>query len=316
MLDGYGRNINYLRLSVTDRCNLRCKYCMPADGVCKKRPEELLTEDETITAVRAAASVGITKLRITGGEPLLKKNILSLCRRAAAVEGIKEVCITTNGLLLPALAKPLREAGVRRVNLSIDTLDAEKYRGITRGGKLEDALRGLHAALEAGFERVKLNTVLVGGFNDGEIAALAGLTKEYPIDVRFIELMPMPGGEVFGENAYISCDAVLQALPELRPNGASGVAQLFRLPDALGDVGLIRPVSAQFCASCSRLRLTADGKLKACLHSPDERALKGLSQEEMAEQMRLCIAHKPACHAALSAQSRSQAGRGMYQIGG
>lgn len=316
MLDTYGRNINYLRLSVTDRCNLRCKYCMPADGICKKRPDELLTEDETITAVRAAASVGITKLRITGGEPLLKKNILSLCRRAAAVGGIKEVCITTNGLLLPALAKPLREAGVRRVNLSIDTLDAEKYRGITRGGKLEDALRGLHAALEAGFERVKLNTVLVGGFNDGEIAALAGLTKEYPIDVRFIELMPMPGGEVFGENAYISCDAVLQALPELRPNGASGVAQLFRLPDALGDVGLIRPVSAQFCASCSRLRLTADGKLKACLHSPDERALKGLSQEEMAAQMRLCIAHKPACHAALSAERRSQAGRGMYQIGG
>ena len=316
MLDTYGRNINYLRLSVTDRCNLRCKYCMPADGVCKKRPEELLTEDETITAVRAAASLGVTKLRITGGEPLLKKNILSVCRRAAAVEGIKEVCITTNGLLLPALAKPLREAGVRRVNLSIDTLDAEKYRGITRGGKLEDALRGLHAALEAGFERVKLNTVLIGGFNDGEIAALAGLTKEYPIDVRFIELMPMPGGEVFGENAYISCDAVLQALPELRPNGVSGVAQLYRLPDALGDVGLIRPVSAQFCASCSRLRLTADGKLKPCLHSSAEYSLKGLDYDGMLETIRAAILAKPAWHGELSAESRSRAGRCMNQIGG
>ena len=178
MLDGYGRNINYLRLSVTDRCNLRCKYCMPADGICKKQPDELLTEDEMITAVRAAASVGITKLRITGGEPLLKKNILSLCRRAAAVGGIREVCITTNGVLLGTLAKPLREACVRRVNLTIDTLDAEKYRGITRGGRLEDALRGLHAALEVGFERVKLNAVLIGGFNGCEIGDLAALTRQ------------------------------------------------------------------------------------------------------------------------------------------
>ena len=193
MLDAYGRKITYLRLSVTELCNLRCRYCMPEDGVCKKRHEEMLTEEEMLCAVEAAASLGVTKLRITGGEPLVKRNILSICRRTAAVEGIGEVCLTTNGLLLPQLAQPLREAGVRRVNLSLDTLDEKKYTYITRRGSLRQALDGLEAALDAGFERVKINTVLIGGFNDDEIPALARLTQQYPVDVRFIELMPMLG---------------------------------------------------------------------------------------------------------------------------
>ena len=317
MLDTYGRNITYLRLSVTELCNLRCKYCMPEEGVCKKRHEEMLTEEEMIGAVRAAASLGVTKLRITGGEPLVKKNILSVCRRAAAVEGIEEVCLTTNGTLLPALAAPLREAGVKRVNLSLDTLDAEKYAQITRCGRLDEALRGLEAALSASFARVKVNTVLIGGFNDDEIADLAGLTLRYPIDVRFIELMPMTDSELFGANAYLPCDAVLKALPALREQPEEGgVARLYRLPNARGSVGLISPVSAHFCASCNRLRLTADGCLKPCLHAPDGCCIKGLSEAEMVQRMREVIAAKPACHPTLSAESRSQAGRAMNRIGG
>ena len=186
MIDQFGRNITYLRISVTELCNLRCRYCMPADGVCKKDRADMLTEDEMIQAVEAAASLGITKLRITGGEPLVKKNIVSICRRAAAVPGIQEVCLTTNGILLPQLAKPLKAAGVRRLNLSIDTLNPEKYAYITRNGSLEDFWKGFHAAMDAGFEKIKLNAVLIGGFNDDEIEPLAELTRQYPVDMRFI----------------------------------------------------------------------------------------------------------------------------------
>ena len=191
MIDALGRNITYLRISVTDKCNLRCRYCMPEEGVCKRNHADMMTEDEIIRAVEVAAELGITKVRITGGEPLVKKNILSICRRTAAVAGIREVCLTTNGVLLPQLAKELREAGVTRLNLSLDTLDPEKYAYITRTGQMENFRKGLVAAFEAGFEKIKLNSVLIGGFNDSEIEALAGLTMEYPMDVRFIELMPM-----------------------------------------------------------------------------------------------------------------------------
>ena len=191
MVDSFGRDITYMRVSVTELCNLRCRYCMPEEGICKKTHEQMLTEEEMITAIRAGASLGIRKLRITGGEPLVKNNILSICRRASQVPGIRELCITTNGTLLSALAGPLREAGVRRVNISLDTLDAEKFRYISRCGELSQAADGIRAALEAGFEMVKLNTVLIGGFNDDEIPALAELTRRYPLDLRFIELMPM-----------------------------------------------------------------------------------------------------------------------------
>ena len=161
MIDSYGRDITYLRLSVTELCNLRCRYCMPADGICKKSHAEMLTEDEMIRVVKAAASLGISKLRITGGEPLVKKNILSICQQASDVPGIKEICLTTNGVLLPQFAKPLREAGVSRLNISLDTLIPKKYAYITRTGNLQDALAGLYAALDAGFEKIKINAVLI-----------------------------------------------------------------------------------------------------------------------------------------------------------
>ena len=316
MLDRFGREINYLRLSVTDLCDLRCRYCMPAEGVLKKPHESMLSEDEMILAAEAAASLGITKLRITGGEPLVKKNILSICRRAAAVPGIREVCITTNGIRLPELAVPLREAGVRRLNISLDTLDAEKYAYITRCGTLSDAVAGIRAALDAGYEKIKLNAVLIGGFNDDEIESLAALTLRYPLDMRFIELMPM-GDNGFGKEAYLPYSEVLRKLPALEKlEEDGGAAKLYRLPGALGNVGLISPVSAHFCGSCNRLRLTADGKLKPCLHSDAEFSIKGLDRDGMAAVMKEAIASKPEWHGLLDYANRSQARRSMNRIGG
>lgn len=317
MIDQYGRSITYMRISVTELCNLRCRYCMPAEGICKKKHDEMLTEDEMIQAVEAAASLGITKLRITGGEPLIKKNIVSICRRAARVPGIREVCLTTNGILLPELAAPLKEAGVSRLNLSIDTLHPDKYAYITRMGKLEDFWRGFHAALDAGFAKIKLNAVLVGGFNDDEIVPLAELTKQYPVDMRFIEMMPMYDSGDFGSGSYIPYTRVLDVLPHAVPVPKDGsVAKLYRLPGAMGNIGLISPISAHFCAECNRIRLTADGKVKPCLHSHDEYALKGLSPEGMREQLERAIWGKPAWHGDMDAVHRSKAGRNMNQIGG
>ena len=317
MIDRLGRNITYLRISVTDKCNLRCRYCMPEDGVCKKDHADMMTEDEFITAVEAAAALGITKVRITGGEPLVKKNIVSICRRAAAVEGIREVCLTTNGLLLPQLAPDLKAAGVKRINLSLDTLDPEKYAYITRIGQLEHFQAGLKAALDAGFEKVKINAVLIGGFNDDEIIPLAELTKAYPVDMRFIELMPIQDHDEFGESAYVPYARVLEKLPDAVPvEKDGGVAKLYRLPGAMGNIGLISPISAHFCGECNRLRLTADGKLKPCLHSPVEYSIKGLNAGEMKAVFEQAIRNKPAWHGDLDAANRSKAGRNMNQIGG
>ena len=317
MTDKHGREITYLRISVTDKCNLRCRYCMPEDGVCKKDHADMLTEDEIIQAVEAAAALGITKIRRTGGEPLVKKNIVSICRRTAQVEGIREVCLTTNGVLLPQLAKPLREAGVKRLNLSLDTLKPDKYAYITRIGTLDAFRAGLDAAFEAGFEKIKINSVLIGGFNDDEIENLAKLTLEYPLDMRFIELMPMYDSGDFGQEAYLPYSKVLEKLPEaVAVPRDGGVAKLYRLPGAKGNIGLISPVSAHFCGDCNRLRLTADGKLKPCLHAADEYSIKGLDFDGMKAVFEQAIWNKPAWHGDLDVLHRSQAGRNMNEIGG
>ena len=270
-----------------------------------------------ICAVRAAAALGITKVRITGGEPLVKKNILSICEKAAQVSGISELCLTTNGILLPRMAGDLRRAGVRRINISLDTLQADRYAFVTRTGQLGQALDGLEAALTAGFDKVKINTVLIGGFNEDEITDMAELSMRYPVDVRFIELMPMYDGGDFGPEAYISGETVLKMLPEaFREPADPGVAEMYRLPGALGQIGLIRPVSAHFCRDCSRIRITADGKVKPCLHSRTEYEIKGRPEEEMMQILRQAILDKPARHGELSATLRSRAGRNMNQIGG
>ncbi len=317
MTDNYGREITYLRMSVTELCDLRCRYCMPENGICKKAPELMLTVEEMACAVRAAASLGIRKIRITGGEPLVNRNIVEICRNAASVPGIEEVCITTNGIKLPKLAQPLKEAGVKRVNISLDTLNAEKYAYMTRRGTLSQAEEGLRAALYAGFKKIKINTVLIGGFNDDEIRSLAELTMRYPVDIRFIELMPMYDSGDFGPEAFISNEWVLEELSEAERVPCDGsVARLYRLPGAMGNIGLISPVSAHFCAECNRIRLTSDGKLKPCLHSSDEISIKGLDEEGMRGQLIRAIHAKPEWHGALDCNNRSKAGRNMNQIGG
>ena len=317
MIDKHDRNISYLRISLTDKCNLRCRYCMPEEGVCKRDHREMMTEEELVTAVNVAASLGITKIRLTGGEPLVKRNIVSICRKVAAVEGVKELCLTTNGILLPKLAKELREAGVSRLNLSLDTLDPQKYAHITRIGKLEDFHAGLEAALNAGFQKIKINAVLIGGFNDDEIDKLADLTRKYPVDMRFIELMPIQDHDEFGESAYVPYSRVLEKLPDAVPvEKDGGVAKLYRLPGARGNIGLISPISAHFCGECNRIRLTADGKLKPCLHGSEEYSIRGLDFDGMKAVFEEAIWNKPAWHGDLDALHRSQAGRNMNEIGG
>lgn len=316
MKDCFGRTIDYMRVSVTELCNLRCRYCMPEDGICRKNHEDMMSEEEMVLAVKAAASLGISKVRVTGGEPLVKRNLLSLCEKFSAVEGIRELCLTTNGIFLPELAKPLRRAGVKRINISLDTLQEDKYRYITGNGRLDEALKGMYAALDAGFEKIKINVVLMGGFNDDEIRPLAELTRAYPVDVRFIELMPMYGTGAFDKSAFIPVSVVLRSLPELKRGEDEGVARLYHFPDGMGNVGLISPVSDHFCKSCSRIRLTADGRLKPCLHSSGEYVLKGLDPEGMRRRMETAIWNKPQWHGPLSADHPSHAGRDMNQIGG
>lgn len=313
MVDNYGRTISYLRLSVTDLCNLRCRYCMPEAGVCKKRHEDMLTEDEMVTAVTAAARLGIRKLRITGGEPLVKKNILFICQRTAAVPGIDEVCVTTNGVLLKGFAENLKKSGVKRLNISLDTLNGEKFSRITRGGNLQAVLSGIDAALSAGFRKIKINAVLMGGFNDDEINELAQLTMKQSVDVRFIELMPMVDTG-YKDFDYLPASVVLDRVPGLEPLSVDGVAKLYRLPGAVGNVGLISPVSDNFCDGCNRIRLTADGRFKPCLHAPEEFSVKGMDVTEMMEQLRRAVLAKPRWHGGFS--TRSKAGREMNEIGG
>ena len=242
---------------------------------------------------------------------------MSICRRASRVPGIREVCLTTNGILLPELARPLKEAGVSRLNLSLDTLDPQKYAHITRNGSLDDFWKGFHAALDADFQKIKLNAVLIGGFNDDEILPLAELTRKHPVDVRFIEMMPMCDSSGFGPEAYIPFTRVLEALPEAVPAAKDGgIAKLSHLPGALGNIGLISPVSAHFCGECNRIRLTADGKVKPCLHSNAEYPLKGLDFDGMKAQLEAAILGKPQWHGNLDAAHKSGAGRNMNQIGG
>lgn len=318
MKDTFDRSISYLRLSVTDSCNFRCRYCMPSDGPCHMDREKMLTDEEMIQAVKVASKMGVTKVRLTGGEPLVKKSILDLCAAISSMENIQNLSITTNGTLLPPLAKELKRCGVNGVNISLDTLDEKKFHTITRVGHLQDTIQGIEAALAAGFDKVKINTVLIGGFNDNEIRALSELTLRYPLDVRFIELMPMTDGEgFFSKASFISGATILDHLPEVEdvsPDG--GVAKLYRLPGALGNVGAISPISCAFCDRCNRIRITADGFVKPCLHSKEEFSLKGMDEKGMEETIRKAILAKPQKHPKLDYTTLSEAGRNMNEIGG
>jgi len=314
MQDLCGRNIDYLRLSVTDLCNYRCRYCMPEDGICKRPHHEILTIEECIEISEVAVSLGVKKIRLTGGEPLVRRGIVDICRALRALPGLEELCLTTNGSLLPELAKPLRDAGVDRLNISLDTLRADRFRDITRIGTLEDVLSGIRAAEEAGFSNLKLDTVYIGGFNDDEISEFLALTREHPWEVRFIELMPMGPCAAWDRHCFLPVSRIAEAHPELEELPPSGVARRYRLPDAMGTVGLISPVSHDFCADCRRIRVTADGKLKGCLHSREEIPLKGLHGEALREAIVQGILHKPRRHHLRERPSDTP--RSMNQIGG
>jgi cyclic pyranopterin phosphate synthase len=315
MEDKFGRDIHYLRLSVTDLCNLRCVYCMPEEGVEKRRHCDILSVEEIEEIVRASVQCGIRKVRVTGGEPLVRRGIVEICRRIASIPEVEELCMTTNGTLLPRYAAELRAAGVDRLNISLDTLDAEKYAMITRNGRLGDVLGGIRAALDAGFENIKINAVLIGGVNDAEILDLLELTRRESIHIRFIELMPIGECAGWSRERFISNSRVLETAPELTEVGSSGVAKLYRLPGGKGTVGLISPISSHFCPTCNRIRITADGKLKPCLHSADEVTLRGLHGQELVDAIRNAVAIKPKKHH-LDEEDKSESLRNMNAIGG
>ena len=315
MLDTQGRSIEYLRISVTDRCNLRCRYCMPEEGIPKVAHQGICSLERLWEIARAAAACGVWKIRLTGGEPLVRKGIVDFCRMLSSIEGIRELCMTTNATLLPALARPLKEAGVTRLNVSLDTLNQEKFRQVTRCGQLRDVLDGLRAAEDAGFTHLKLNCVLCGGFNDGEIPDFVELTRDRDWEVRFIELMPMGPCAGWDRSCFLPADTVLDRCPSLRPVTPEGVARRYQIPGYRGTVGLIEPMSHAFCQQCNRIRLTADGKLKPCLHSSEELSLEGLHGDALEEAVRTAILHKPERHR-MSAVHASDTPRTMNQIGG
>ena len=289
-----------------------------------------MTEKEMLSLVKVATKLGINKIRLTGGEPLVKKNIVDIVSKIKNIDGVDEVCLTTNGSYLPKCVKDLKSAGLDRINISLDTLDKDKFKYITRVGNLEDTLRGIEVALENQFKKVKINTVLIGGFNDDEIVDLAKLTLKQDTDVRFIEFMPMYSGSEFGKNAFISNEIVLDKIKEVfgeefsdskgviaeENSDKNSVARLYRLPGAKANVGLISPVNNHFCNMCNRIRLTSDGKLKPCLHSNQEISIRHLTESEMEERVMEAILSKPEKHDILSFDNISKANRNMNQIGG
>jgi cyclic pyranopterin phosphate synthase len=318
MLDNYGRRINYLRVSLTDRCNLRCAYCMSAGGITKREHRDILSLEEIEHIVRAASKLGIDKVRLTGGEPLIRKGLLKLIENLAQIKGLKDLSLTTNGILLQEYARDLKRAGLTRVNVSLDSLDREKYRRITRGGHLDDVLEGIRLAREVGLTPLKLNIVLIGGFNDDEIEDFVNLTLTNDLEVRFIELMPVGEAQTWRKSSFIPNETVLEKVPRLIPlpfKGHGTVARLYKLPSGKGKVGLISPISSHFCSYCNRIRLTADGKLKPCLHSNQEVSLKNAHPDELLRLMFEAIKAKPAKHH-ISAYKASQTKRNMNEIGG
>lgn len=313
MVDSYARAITYLRISITDRCNYRCRYCMPDAGIEKCAHGDICSLEELRDMAAAAVRCGVRKIRVTGGEPLVRRGAVDFCRMLSEIPGVEELCLTTNGSLLAEQAAALREAGVTHLNISLDTLKEERFRTITRLGALSSVLRGIEAAERAGFEKIKLNCVLLGGVNDDEIADFAALTRAHDWQVRFIERMPMGCGRDFG--AYLPAQAVLERCPELEAISHDGVAACYRFPDARGTVGLIAPMSHSFCSECSRVRITADGKLKPCLHSAAELSLRGLSGDELEAAIRRGILMKPERHH-MDETGETEAQRGMFAIGG
>jgi len=321
-LDSFGRSINYLRISVTDRCNLRCLYCMPPEGIPQISHSEILSYEEIRTVARAAAELGISKIRLTGGEPLVRAELPKLIRMLSQIEGITELSLTTNGTFLKKYALELKQAGLARVNVSLDTLKADKFRYITRLGELKDVLEGIEAAKKAGFDPVKINTVIMRGINDDEILDFAKMTYKERGHVRFIELMPFKGVAEFVPSVelrqHISLLGKLEPCTSITGNGP---AIYYRLLGAKGTIGFISPLTElSFCSRCNRMRLTPDGRLRPCLLGEDEIDLKiplrnNASMEELKRLILKAIASKPEHHHLEGGDVRLVK-RKMSQIGG
>ncbi len=317
--DSHGRKINYLRISVTDRCNQRCKYCMPESGIGKLNHMEILRNEEIISFVKVAAEQGIDKIRITGGEPLVKKGILDLISGIKKIDGIKEIGLTTNGQLLKEFAFDLKSAGINRINVSLDSLNPEKYRYMTRGGVLAKVLNGITKATEAGLTPIKVNTVLIGGFNDNEINDFMTFAKKNNIIWRLIELMPIGEVSNWSNMNYIDGATLLNNHPELTNITKSSLEKdkTFYNKNLDISIKLINSLTGKFCESCNRIRLTSDGKLKPCLHSNIEYDIKPFLNDldKMTEFYKEIIIKKPKEHK-LDSDDFTPINRNMNKIGG
>lgn len=313
MKDNFNREIDYLRISVTDLCDLRCKYCMPANGVKKLCHEDILNPEDISNIVSVFASLGIKKVRITGGEPLVRNGLDEIIRLIRKTPNIEEICLTTNGIKLKDKAKLLKECGVDRLNISLDTLDERKYCELTRVGELNNVLEGIKEAQKVGFKNIKINTVLIGGFNDSEIDAFIDFAAQNNLTVRFIELMPIGESKNMNSKSFITGE-IISNNPRLIFYKNDGVSALYRIKNSDGLIGLISPLSNKFCSNCNRIRLTADGKLKPCLHSSNEIDLKHLSKEDLKNTIISAIKSKPKEHHLESGYSESM--RDMNAIGG
>jgi cyclic pyranopterin phosphate synthase len=327
LVDGFGRRHTSLRISVTDRCNIRCFYCMPAEGVVFRPRAELLTFEEIERFVRALAPLGVNKLRLTGGEPLLRAELPELIRKLARVEGVHEIALTTNGMLLDGQAEALKRAGLQRLNISLDTLREEVFKQITRRSGLDSVLAGIAAAQRAGFQRIRLNAVAIHGISESEIIPLAEFARARVLELRFIEFMPLDADHHWSSNQVLSGAKIRAVLEEafgpLVPaarRDASQPALDFKFADGRGGIGFINPVSEPFCGDCNRLRLTAEGQVRNCLFSAvewDARQLlrSGASEEQLRCLVRDCVAAKAAAHG-IGQREFHQPERAMYQIGG
>lgn len=327
LIDMFGREITYLRISLTPSCNLRCVYCMPPEGIPAPKSDELLSNEEILSFMRQAALLGISRVRLTGGEPLLRKGLVELVRSLSAIPGIDEISLTTNAMLLEKYAAALSEAGLSRVNISLDTLNPEKFTRITRGGQIGKVFRGIAAAETYGLTPIKINTVVVGGLNDDELLSLARLSVDHPWHIRFIELMPIGNAQDWGDSfppldqRYISVQEMKTRLlslvlqPTEKPIG-NGPARSFRIPDAPGTVGFISPLGEHFCEDCNRMRLTADGTLRPCLLMDTEIFVKDVlgNDQALPEYIARAVSLKPKSHE-LCLHHFPEARR-MAQIGG
>jgi cyclic pyranopterin phosphate synthase len=330
MLDKFNREINYLRVSITDRCNLRCSYCRPKEGISLQGHEDILRYEEIIRVIRVAVKMGLVKVRVTGGEPLVRRGCVEFLAELKKIGGLRDISLTTNGILLEEFAQKIFNAGIGRINISLDSLNKDKYFQITNGGDLDAVLRGIARAEEAGFSPIKINTVAIKGFNDDEVLQFAQLAVDKPYQVRFIELMPVGQTQLNCGDDYISANQLIERVArhydleriQNKRNTSDGPARIFKIKGGRGEIGFINPVSDHFCSTCNRLRLTSDGKLRACLLNETEVDLKkalreNCSDADLEKLIWQAVLLKPKQHNIVCIEnSIKKCSRNMSEIGG